>query len=474
MSPEEFRATAHEVVDWMADYLRDIRDYPVLPNVQPGDLIDHLPPQGPEHGEPMPKILEDFRNLIVPGLTHWNHPRFHGYFSISASGPGILGEMLAATMNIQHMLWKASPAATELEQVTLGWLRQWWGLADDFFGIIHDTASTSSMHAILAARELASPETRLTGQHSRLILYRSEHAHNSIDKGALTVGIGIENIRQVPADAEFRMQPAALEAMIQRDLAQGHKPFCVVATLGTTSSAAVDPLPAIAAIAERHGLWLHVDAAYGGPAALLEEHRHILDGSSRADSIVVNPHKWLFTPVDLSILYTRRPDIMRRAFALDETPAYLVTAQHERALNFSEYSLNLGRRFRSLKLWFVLRYYGREGIVRILREHIRLAHMLSEAIRRDPSFELSAPTDFSLVCFRYCGSDEENQALYERINATGKTFLSSTVLQGRYVLRLAIGNVATTEQDVRETWDLIRSLAPQATESRAAALPDPS
>ena len=280
MSPEEFRAAGHQVVDWIADYLRDIRNYPVLPNVQPGDLIDRLPPQGPERGEPIGAILEDFRNLIVPGITHWNHPCFHAYFSISASGPGILGEMLAAAMNVQHMLWKVSPAATELEQVTLGWLRQWLGLPEDFFGIIHDTASTGSLHAILAARELASPETRLTGQHPALVLYASEHAHSSIERDALALGIGRRNVRLVPSDREYRMRPEALAALVEDDLASGRKPFCVVATLGTTSSSSVDPLPAIAEIAERHRLWLHVDAAYAGPAAALEEHRHLLDGTS--------------------------------------------------------------------------------------------------------------------------------------------------------------------------------------------------
>lgn len=467
MPPEEFRAAAHEVVDWMADYLRDIRDYPVLPGVQPGDLIDQLPAAGPELGEPMEKILADFRKLIVPGITHWNHPRFHAYFAISASGPGILGEMLAAVMNVQHMLWKASPAATELEQVTTGWLRQWLELPDDFFGLIHDTASTASMHAILAAREFASPETRLTGDHPRLILYVSEHTHSSIDKGALTVGIGRDNIRHVPADAEFRMLPEALAALVEEDLAAGRKPFCVVATLGTTSSSSIDPLRAIAGIAERYQLWLHVDAAYGGPAALLEEHRHMLDGISRADSMVVNPHKWLFTPVDLSILYTRRPEIMRRALSLDETPAYLVTAQHERALNYSEYTLPLGRRFRALKLWFVLRYFGRAGLAQVLRGHLQMAQTLAGEIGRDPNFELAAPAPFSLVCFRYRGSDEDNRQLLDRVNATGRTFLSGTVLSGRFVLRFAIGNIATTPDDIRATWTLIRSLAPQATGSPA-------
>ncbi|MGD1092126.1 MAG: pyridoxal-dependent decarboxylase, partial [Bryobacteraceae bacterium] len=249
MSPEEFRRAAHEVVDWMADYLRDIRDYPVLPKVEPGALIDRLPASLPEKGEPMEAILEDFRKLIMPGITHWNHPSFHAYFSISASGPGILGEMIASTLNVQHMLWKTSPAATELEQVTLGWLREWMGLPTEFFGMIHDTASTSSLHAILAAREAASPETRLTGQHPRMILYTSEHSHSSIERDALALGIGRENIRLVASDAEYRMRPDALEALIKEDLAAGKKPFCVVATLGTTSSSSVDPVPAIAAIA---------------------------------------------------------------------------------------------------------------------------------------------------------------------------------------------------------------------------------
>jgi len=464
MSPEEFRAAAHKVVDWMADYLRDIRDYPVLPNVRPGELIDRLPAQGPEHGEPMDAILEDFRKLIVPGITHWNHPNFHGYFSVSASGPGILGEMLAATTNVQHMLWKSGPSATELEQVTLGWLRQWIGLGPEFFGIIHDTASTSSMHAILAAREAAAPETRLTGQHPRLILYTSEHAHSSIERGALAVGIGLDNVRLVPIDAEFRMRADVLKEFIEKDLAAGHKPFCVVPTLGTTSSTSVDPLPEIAEIAERYGLWLHVDAAYAGPAAVLDEYKHLLAGAERADSLVLNPHKWLLTPVDLSVLYMKRPEMIKRALSLEQVPAYLDIAKQERALNFSEYSVALGRRFRSLKLWFILRYYGREGIARVLRGHIRMAHDLAEMIRQDPDFEVAAPVPFALVCFRYRGSDEENRSLLDRVNATGKTFLSGTVLNGKFVVRLAIGNLATTPEDIQGTWDLIRALARQTSE----------
>lgn len=456
MSPDEFRAAAHQAVDWIADYLRDVRDLPVLPNVAPGSLVDLLPREGPEHGEAIETILRDFKELIVPGTTHWNHPRFFAYFAISGSGPGILGEMLAAALNVNHMLWKSGPAATELEQVTLGWLRQWLGLPEDFFGIIHDTATTGTLHAILAAREFVSPATRRTGEFPALVLYTSEHANSSVDRSALAAGVGLANIRHVPSDMDFRMRADALAAMIEEDLESGKKPFCVVPTVGTTSSSSVDPVAQIGAIARSHGLWLHVDAAYAGPAALLEEHRHILDGAAQADSVVVNPHKWLFTPVDLSALYTRRPEVMRRALSLEETPAYLKTEDLDRAVNLSEYSLPLGRRFRSLKLWFVLRYYGRDGIERVLRRHLAAAQDFAREIEKDPRFELAAPAPFSLVCFRYRGSDQENRELLERINASGRAFLSGTVLRGRFVLRLAIGNIGTTAEDVLETWELIR------------------
>jgi aromatic-L-amino-acid/L-tryptophan decarboxylase len=468
MSPDEFRAAGHEIVDWIADYLRDIRDLPVLPDIQPGALIDRLPKTGPEQGESMDAIFADFRNLIVPGITHWNHPRFFGYFSISASGPGILGEMLAAALNVNHMLWKTSPAATELEQVTLSWLRQWLGLPADFFGIIHDTASTGSLHAILAARDLAAPQVRRTGEFPPLVMYASEHAHSSIDRGALAAGIGLENIRHVPSDDEFRMRPDALAALIEADLAAGKKPFCVVATVGTTSTTSIDPVEQIGAIARKHALWFHVDAAYAGSAALLDEHRHILDGAAQADSLVVNPHKWLFTPVDLSVLFTRKKDVMRRMLSLEEAPPYLQATEQDRAVNLSEYSLALGRRFRSLKLWFVLRYFGREGITRVLRGHMKMAQDLAHAIGDDSRFEIAAPVLFSLVCFRYRGSDQDNRDLLDRINSSGRAFLSGTTLHGKFVLRLAIGNVATTPEDVRQTWEWIRSLALPVTGSRGA------
>lgn len=453
MSPEEFRVAAHQTVDWIADYLRDVRRYPVTPKVEPGVLTERLPAQGPEHGEPIEKILADFRELIVPGVTHWNHPRFFGYFSISGSGPGILGEMLAAALNVNHMLWKTGPSATELEQVSLGWLRQWLGLPEQFFGMIHDTASTAGLHAVIAAREAAGQPD------APLVLYTSEHANLSIDRAALAAGIGRGNIRHIPVDDEFRMRPEALAAAIKADLDAGRKPFCVVPTLGTTSSSSLDPLPEIGAIAQRHNLWLHVDAAYAGPAAVLEEYRHILAGAELADSIVVNPHKWLFTPVDLSALYTRRPEVFRQALSLEQAPAYLQAAGGASAVNFSDYSVALGRRFRALKLWFVLRYFGRQGIAEILRGHIRMAREFAAGVSADSRFELAAPVLFSLVCFRLRASDDQNRQLLERVNATGAAFLSGTTLRGKFVLRLAIGNIATNDNDVAQTWELIRSTA---------------
>jgi aromatic-L-amino-acid decarboxylase len=454
MPVEEFRRAAHEVVDWIADYLSDIRDYKVLPDVKPGGLIDALPAGGPEHGEPMEAILDDFCKLVVPGLTHWNHPRFFAWFANSASAPGILGEMLTATLNVNGMLWKSSPAATELEQVTLSWLRQWLGLPEEFFGIIYDTASVASFHALAAARELACPQARTDGASETLTLYVSEHAHNSSEKDALALGIGQRNVRHVPTDAEFRMRPDSLAAMIQEDLSQGKRPFCVVATVGTTSIASIDPVPDIADIAERYGLWLHVDGAYGGPAAVLPEMRHVLAGCERADSIVVNPHKWLLTPMDLSAFYTRRPEILRRAFTLGAP--YLDSDADARAVNYCEYGIQLGRRFRALKLWFVMRYFGREGIAAILREHIRLAESFAARIRADANFELAAPVRFALVCFRARRSDKDNRLLLERLNATRQVFLSSTVVNGRFVLRLAIGNIRTSQADIDLLWTLLQ------------------
>ncbi len=457
MDAEEFRKYGHEVVDWIAAYLANVREFPVLPDVKPGQLTAALPRSGPEQGEGMDRILDDFQSLIVPALTHWNHPRFMAYFAVSASGPGILGEMLTAALNVNGMLWKSCPAVVELEQVTLGWLRDWIGLPDRFSGVIYDTASVSSMHAIAAAREMADPEARLCGTAPGLVMYTSEHSHSSIEKGAMAVGIGQENVRKIPSDAEFRMDADALRASVKSDLAAGKRPFCVVATSGTTSTTSVDPIARIADIAEEYGLWLHVDAAYAGPAAMIPEFRWLLEGASRAHSLVMNPHKWLFTPIDLSAFYTSRPDILRRAFSL--VPEYLITAEDPQAVNLMDSGVPLGRRFRALKLWFVLRYYGREGIVKILREHIRYAQDLAEIIAEDANFEIVAPHPLSVVCFRYRASDDDNRRLLEAVNATGRAFLSHTSLNGRYVIRIAIGNIGTAWDDVAEVWRLVKERA---------------
>ena len=441
----------------MADYLANPERYPVLPKIKPGELIDQLPQCGPEQGEPMPAILEDFRRYIVPASTHWNHPGFMGYFAISASGPGILGEMLTAALNMNGMLWKTSPAVVELEQVTLDWLRRWMGLPDGWFGIIFDTASTSSMHAIAAAREMVAPEVRTEGNGAGLVLYTSEQAHSSIEKGAIAIGIGQNYVRKISVDAEFRMRPESLAEAIERDRANGLRPFCIAATVGTTSTTSIDPVEDIAGIARRYGVWLHVDAAYAGAAAIAPEFQHVLKGCEHADSFVTNPHKWLFTPVDLSAFYTRRPDILRRAFSL--VPEYLRTADDPRAVNYMDYGVPLGRRFRALKLWFVLRYYGREGIARIMRDQIGWAHELAAQIDADSRFERTAPCPFSTVCFRRKGSDEQNRAILERVNASGEVFLSHTVLNGKYSLHLAIGNMGTTRRHVQRAWELVKESA---------------
>ena len=453
MLPEEFRRFGHEVVDWIADYLQHPERYPVLPKVSPGDVIDALPAHGPEKGEPMEAILADFQKLIVPAMTHWNHPGFMAYFANTSPGPGILGEMLAAALNGNGMLWKTSPAVTELEQVTLGWLRDWMGLPADWFGMIHDTASTSTMHAFIAAREMADPDVHSRGGSMNLTVYTSDQSHSSVEKGAIAIGIGQENVRRIPVDAEFRMRPEALEEAVRRDRDEGRHPMSVVATVGTTSTTSVDPVPAIAEICGKHGIWLHVDAAYAGSAAILPEFRWAFEGCEHADSFVTNPHKWLLTPVDCSVFYTRHPEVLRRAFSL--VPEYLRTAEDPRAVNLMDYGVPLGHRFRALKLWFVMRAYGREGLAAILREHIQLAQELAAKVDSDSRFERTAPSPFSVVCFRYKGSDDENRQIQEKVNATGEIFMSGTVLNGRFSLRIAIGNQATKREHVERAWELV-------------------
>lgn len=454
---EDFRRAGHEAVEWVAAYLEHAREYPVLPRIKPGELIDSLPASAPEKGESFDAILEDFQQKVMPAVTHWNHPRFLAYFACTGSTPAIVAEMLSAALNTNGLHWITSPAVAELEKVAMGWLRQWLGLPEDFFGIIYDTASVSSMHAIAAAREMVAPEFRENGSQPNLVLYTSEQSHSSIEKGAIAIGVGQKNVRKIPADADFRMRPDALVKAIEADLSAGLKPFCVVATVGTTSTTSVDPVGAIADIAQRYGLWFHIDAAYAGSAAILPECRHILEGADRAHSLVMNPHKWMFTPVDLSAFYTRRPDILRRAFSL--IPEYLRPAEDPRAINLMDYGVPLGRRFRALKLWFVMRYFGKEGIQQLLRNHIEWAQEFAALVDASPRFDREAPAPFSVVCFRLKGSDEQNKALLERVNATGEVFLSHTALNGQYVLRIAIGNLGTTREDVQRAWQLLNDLS---------------
>lgn len=460
MSADEFRRHGHEVVDWIADYLAGNRSLPVMPQVKPGALEDALPAAAPEEGEPMERILAGFRELVLPAVNHWNHPRFHAYFSVSASGPGILGEMLAAALNTNGMLWVSSPANTELEMVVMRWLRQWIGLPEEFFGMIHDTASVSTMHAIAAARVAAGDDVREQGARPDLVVYTSEHAHSSVEKGALALGMGRNQVHKIAADAAFRMRAGLLEEAIRADRAAGLRPCCVVSTVGTTAVTSIDPVAEVQQIAGREGLWHHIDAAYGGPAAILPEMRWMLEGAERADSLVVNPHKWLFTPIDLSAFYCRRPDVLREAFSL--VPSYLRTSQDLRAVNLMDYGVPLGRRFRALKLWFVMRWFGRRKVEEILRAHLTWTRELVAEIEADERFEICAPAPLSLVCFRLRGSDEANRRIVEQVNASGLAFLAGNTLGGRFMLRLAIGHVRTTRDDVWAVWERIRALADEA------------
>jgi aromatic-L-amino-acid decarboxylase len=475
MSKEEFRRFGHELIDWVADYLERVEDLPVLSQIEPGDLKAQLPVSPPKTGEAMEEIIKDVDRLIVPALTHWNHPSFFAYFATSTSAPGMFGELLSAAFDNKAMLWRTSPASTELEEVTLDWLRQMMGLDAGMTGIIYDTASVSSMHAIAAAREGVELRIREEGMSGRndlplLRVYVSEQAHSSIEKGVITLGLGQRGLRKIPTDAEFRMDAKALAAAIEEDKANGFVPFCVVATVGTTSTSSIDPIAEIVPIGEKHAMWLHVDAAYAGSAAVVPELRHILKGCERADSLAVNPHKWLFTPFDLSVLYCRHMDLLRRAFSL--VPEYLRTPEQEKVRSGSDYGVQLGRRFRALKLWMIIRYFGHEGLAARIREHCRLAKLFASWVEDDPNWELMAPLPLALVCFRACppidGVDETidearrnarlnvlNEAVMHGVNATGKALLSHTQLNHKLTLRLSIGNIRTTEKHVRQVWDLL-------------------
>ncbi|HYP12434.1 MAG TPA: pyridoxal-dependent decarboxylase [Bryobacteraceae bacterium] len=455
MSAEELRDRGRQVFNWIAEYLEDLRSLPVLPSVKPGDVRRMLPASAPDEGEPFDQIFADFEQILVPATTHWNHPRFHAYFSVSSSAPGILAEALSAAINTNGMVWKASPASTELELLVADWLRQWLDLPEQFFGIIHDTASSSTMHALAAARQYADPESRTRGLRGDLTVYTSEQAHSSVEKGAIAIGLGQDNVRKIGVDAAFQMRMDLLRQAIEADVAAGKRPCCVIPTVGTTSTTSIDNVQDAVDIAARHNIWVHVDAAYGGCAAVLPELRHIMNGSERAHSIVVNPHKWLFTPIDASLLYTSRPDVLRDAFSL--VPEYLTTRDHTGTVNMMDYGVPLGRRFRALKLWFVMRSLGRKNISDTIRDHLGYAQEMARRLRADSRFEVCAPVPLSLVCFRLRGSDEQNQQLLDRINLSGDAFLSHTVLNGQYVLRLAYGNLRTLPEDIDIVWKRIQA-----------------
>jgi aromatic-L-amino-acid decarboxylase len=458
------------MVDWVADYLDGgARSFPVLSQITPGEVSRRLPQTMPERGEDLDQVWQDFLDIVLPGVTHWNHPGFMAYFGITASGPGILGELLSAALNVNGMLWRTSPSATELELQVLQWLRRALDLPDGLFGFLTDTASISSLLGLAAAREAADPDIRRGGMVGRpglppLRVYASDQAHSSIAKACITLGLGLEGFRAVPHDGEYRMDSRALRAAIAEDRAAGARPIAVVATVGTTSTTSVDPVREIAEICSSEGLWLHVDAAYAGSAALCPEHRWILDGCERADSFVFNPHKWLFTPIDCSALYTRHPELFRRTFSL--AAEYLTNPPElrDQVVDLMDYGVQLGRRFRALKLWWVLRAFGLEGIRERIRHHVRLAGELADWIDAQAEFERMAPTPLSVVCFRArpegldgADLDSLNLRLLERVNASGEVFLSHTRLDDGIALRVAIGNLGTTSGDVERCRELLRS-----------------
>jgi aromatic-L-amino-acid decarboxylase len=468
MLPDEFRRHGHTLVDWMADYLRDVGTLPVTPSVSPGELRARLPATPPVEGEPFEAQLEDFRDLVLPGVTHWNHPGWFAYFPCNNSPPSILAEMLTATLGVQGMSWATSPAATELEQVVMDWLRQMIGLPEGYAGVIQDTASTATLVALLTARERAtggrSGLAGLAAGGAPLTVYASREAHSSVEKAVKLAGYGLEMLRPVETDDAFALRPDALARALESDRVAGLRPACVVATVGTTSSAAIDPVRPIAELCRRHGAWLHVDAAYAGSAAIVPELRPLFDGIEEADSLVFNPHKWLLTNFDCSAYFVRDPAALLSAF--QATPEYLRTPFDPEVVNFRDWGIQLGRRFRALKLWFVIRSYGVQGLQALIRKHVALARDFAAWLEAEPDFELMAPVRFGLVCFRYhpAGRSEEeldaiNARLLAVVNASRERFLTHTRLGGRYVIRLVVGQRGTAREDVAAAWGAVRQAA---------------
>ena len=471
---DEMRQHLHRVADWVADYHEGIAGRRIVPDVHPGDITAGLASAMPEQGEPVESILADVDRQVIPGIVHWGHPAFLGYFGSTSNGPALLGEIIAAALNVSAMTWKTSPAATELETLVLGWIRDLVGLPTGLFGVVYDTASVAVLHALAAAREKACPGLRQDGMAGRndvprLRVYASDQAHSSVDKAMVMLGLGESNVVRIPCDDAYRMDVAALRQAMDADVALGLRPMAVVATVGTTSSASVDPVAEIAAVSAAHGAWLHVDAAYGGAMGALPEGRWITEGFDRADSIVVNPHKWLFVPLDFSTLYLRKPSSLRDVFV--NTAEYLrgdanVAGDHVEVVNYMDYGIQLGRRFRALKAWMVLRAFGREGMVSRIREHCRLASLFATWVRAESTFEIVAPVVMAVVCFRCSpagmdaqATDAFNERVVERVNASGDAYLTHTRLGGRTCMRVGIGNILTTEEHLAHVWACVRRAA---------------
>jgi len=466
IAPDELRMQLHRMADWVADYRATIGARAISPSVAPGTIAAQLSERGWEDSSPIEQIVQELDQVVMPGILHWGHPAFLGYFGSTSNGPALLGEIAAAALNVSAMTWRTSPAATELEAVTLNWIREAIGIPDSFFGVVYDTASIAILHALAAAREKADPQIRARGLAGRgematYRIYTSDQGHSSVQKAAIVLGIGEDNVIRVRTDREFRMEVRALREAIDADIRSGHRPLAVVATVGTTSTGSVDPVPEISDLCETLGVWLHVDAAYGGALGVLEEGRWAMAGTERADSIVVNPHKWMFVPLDFSALYTRHPEILRSVFSL--VPEYLRgDASSTGTVNYMDYGIQLGRRFRALKAWMVFRAFGRTGIVSRVREHCRLAQLFASWIDADESFVRAAPVKMGIVCFRCqrdnvgAGEDDAlNEAIVAAVNAGGRTYLTHTVLNGRVVMRIGLGNILTTEGHLAQAWQAI-------------------
>ncbi len=465
MAPDEFRRLGREMVDFIADYWERVETFPVASRVRPGETAARLPEEAPETGEPFEAVMQDVENIILPGLTHWQSPNFFAYFPSNISGPSVLGEMLSAGLGVQGMSWATSPACTELETRVMDWMARLCGLPEKFLsagpggGVIQDSASSAAICAILAAREKALARHGRDNA-PRLTLYLSEHTHSSVEKGARIAGIGHERLRFVPCDETGAMRPSPLAEMLSRDRQDGFLPFFVAATIGTTSSNAMDPVRAVAEATNREDVWLHVDGAMSGTAAVCPEFRHLFDGLELADSYCFNPHKWMFVNFDCDCFWVadRRPLIQ----ALSILPEYLRNKASETGavIDYRDWQLPLGRRFRALKLWFVLRWYGADGLRAHIREHVRLARLFAALVQDDPAWEVAAPVPLNLVCFRHRAGDETNQKIMEAANTAGRIFLSHTKLDGRHTLRFCVGQTGTRESHVREAWaELKRCLA---------------